>query len=103
MGKQKYYKDSKGEDWIDEFARTKTPEEFRGAMSFVIGKYNRRLGKKNGIMSEVRKIADYSARWLEYEEALHDSPESMLLMRGLRERPQKEIDTQAALQNQSTT
>ena len=32
--KQERYQDSKGEDWIDECARTFTPEEFNGAMRF---------------------------------------------------------------------
>ena len=31
-GKQPRYQDAKGEDWIDEFARTATAEEFRGAL-----------------------------------------------------------------------
>ncbi len=68
--KQERYKDAGGEDWIDEFARTKSVEEFRGAMSFSIGKYNRRLGKKDDVVKEVGKMADYSQRWLQYERKL---------------------------------
>jgi hypothetical protein len=70
MPKQDRYKDNSGDDWIDEFARTATPEEFRGAMKFTIGKYNRRCGKKDDIKKEVYKIADYGQRWLAYEEGL---------------------------------
>lgn len=66
-GKQSRYQDAKGEDWIDEFARTATPEEFRGAMRFTIGKYNRRMGKKDELTKEIGKIRDYAERWLEYE------------------------------------
>lgn len=65
--KQERYRDQKGEDWIDECARTMTPEEFRAAMKFTIGKYVRRAGKKDAIEQEVRKIADYAKRWLDYE------------------------------------
>ena len=67
-GKQFRYQDRTGDDWIDEFARTATPEEFRGAMRFTIGKYNRRMGKKDDMVSEIRKMRDYCDRWLAYEE-----------------------------------
>lgn len=67
QGKQARYQDDKGEDWIDEAARTFTPEEFRGAMRFSIGKYNRRMGKKDELVKEIEKIRDYAARWLEVE------------------------------------
>ena len=65
--KQPRYQDSKGEDWIDECARTFTPEEFRGAMRFTIGKYNRRMGKKDELIKEIEKMRDYCSRWLEVE------------------------------------
>ena len=65
--KQKRYQDAQGEDWIDEAARTFTPEEFRGAMKFTIGKYVRRMGKKDSRPHEIEKIRDYTARWLEVE------------------------------------
>lgn len=68
--KQSRYQDKSGEDWINECARTMTPEEFRGAMKFTIGKYVRRLGKKDSVISEVTKIADYAMRWKSYEERL---------------------------------
>lgn len=65
--KTEYYQDKQGEDWLDECARTMTPEEFRGAMKFVIGKYLRRLGKKDNIIQELGKVADYNERWVQYE------------------------------------
>ena len=65
--KQERYKDDQGEDWIDEAARTFTAEEFRGAMRFTIGKYNRRMGKKDDLISEIEKMRDYCTRWLEVE------------------------------------
>jgi len=66
--KQARYQDAEGEDWIDEAARTFTAEEFRGAMRFTIGKYNRRMGKKDDLISEIEKIRDYATRWLEVEQ-----------------------------------
>jgi hypothetical protein len=66
-GKQPRYQDAKGEDWIDEAARTFTAEEFRGAMRFSIGKYNRRMGKKDELVKEIEKMRDYCERWLEVE------------------------------------
>ena len=64
--KQPRYQDARGEDWIDEFARTATMDEFRGAMRFTVGKYNRRIGKKDDDLSEVRKMRDYCERWEQY-------------------------------------
>ena len=69
-GKQTRYSDNNGEDWIDECARNFTPEQFRGAMMFTIGKYHRRCGKKDKIHLEVHKAADYQERWRQYEEQL---------------------------------
>ena len=69
--KQPRYQDAKGEDWMDEFARTATAEEFHGAMRFTIGKYNRRMGKKDDMLKEVRKMKDYCARWEQYILAKH--------------------------------
>ena len=66
-GKQPRYQDAKGEDWIDEAARTFTAQEFRGAMRFTIGKYNRRMGKKDELVKEIEKMRDYCDRWLEVE------------------------------------
>lgn len=71
--KQQRYQDNNGEDWIDECARTLTCEEFRGAMMFTMGKYIRRMGKKDDVKQEVGKLADYANRWLQYESQLDDS------------------------------
>ena len=65
--KQARYQDTAGEDWIDEAARTFTPEEFRGAMRFSIGKYNRRMGKKDELIKEIEKMRDYCQRWIDVE------------------------------------
>lgn len=65
--KQDRYLSGFGEDWIEEFAKSATPEEFRGAMKFTIGKYLRRVGKKDPIPQELEKIEDYCRRWREYE------------------------------------
>jgi hypothetical protein len=70
MSKQKRYKNTDGTDWIDECAEEFTPEEFRGAMKFTIGKYKKRMGKKDAIELEEIKIADYEARWAQYEAGL---------------------------------
>ena len=68
-GKQTRYQDSAGEDWIDEAARTFTAEEFRGAMRFTIGKYNRRMGKKDDLIKEIEKMRDYCQRWIDVEKS----------------------------------
>jgi hypothetical protein len=68
QARQLRYQDNEGGDWIDEAARTLTPQEFRGAMRFTIGKYNRRMGKKDDLISEIEKIRDYATRWLEVEQ-----------------------------------
>ena len=73
--KQVRYQDQDGDDWIDECARTMTLEEFRGAMKFTIGKYLRRLGKKDATLKEVKKVADYAQRWVQYEQQLEDQKE----------------------------
>lgn len=73
MKKQERYKNDDGTDWIDECAEEFTPEEFRGAMKFTIGKYKKRMGKKDDVELENYKIADYEARWAEYEERLRSS------------------------------
>jgi len=72
MVKQARYQDSRGGDWIDECARTFTPEEFRGAMRFTVGKYLRRVGKKDAELQEVRKMRDYCQRWEAYLVAKED-------------------------------
>ena len=58
---------SHGLDWIDEFAANNSIEDFRAAMRFTIGKYERRLGKKDAMSKELYKIADYYKRWSQVE------------------------------------
>ena len=66
--KQERYLNDDGTDWIDECAATLTPEEFRGAMKFTIGKYEKRMGRKDAEELEQAKIDDYKKRWAEYEQ-----------------------------------
>ena len=65
--KQKRYLNEDGTDWIDECAAKFTPEEFRGAMKFTIGKYKKRMGLKDAVALEESKINDYEDRWADYE------------------------------------
>jgi murein L,D-transpeptidase YafK len=65
--KQERYLNDDGTDWIDECAATLTPEEFRGAMKFTIGKYKKRMNKKDPVEMEQAKIVDYENRWDQYE------------------------------------
>ena len=67
FSKQPRYKDENGLDWIDEFAANNSIEGFRAAMRFTIGKYERRLGKKDAMSKELYKIADYYKRWSQVE------------------------------------
>lgn len=71
--KQERYKDREGDDYIDECAASFTPEEFRGAMKYTVGKYNRRVGKKDDELEEVIKMQDYCNRWRQYLEAQRDA------------------------------
>ena len=70
--KQERYKDELGNDHIDDCAETYTTEAFRGAMTFTIDKYRKRLGKKDAMSLELHKIADYYQRWSEYEKGLEE-------------------------------
>lgn len=56
-----------GKDLIDRWHERYTPQEFRVLMFAMIEKYNERLGKKDDIAQEVRKMADYANRWAEKE------------------------------------
>ena len=67
MDKTEHYLKQDGYDLIDRWAKDKTATEFRAIMSAQIDKYNDRVGKKDLIIDEVRKIVDYATRWLEYE------------------------------------
>jgi hypothetical protein len=62
----KYERD--GKDLIDRWHERYSAEEFRVLMFAMIEKYNERLGKKDDIAQEVRKMADYANRWAEKEE-----------------------------------
>ncbi len=68
--KQPRYKGDDGLDWVDEFARDNSIEDFRAAMRFTIGKYEKRLGKKDAISKELYKMSDYYKRWSEVEKKL---------------------------------
>jgi hypothetical protein len=67
--KVEHYKaDGDGDkDFIDNCYKRYTPEEFRGAMKFYIGKYYDRLGEKDDIIQELTKAADIALRFLEKE------------------------------------
>lgn len=62
-----------GKDLIARSADSYKTDEFRGAMRFNIEKYIDRLGKKDSLVKELRKIADYANRWADYEEKLQGS------------------------------
>ena len=62
-----------GKDLIARFAESYKTDEFRCAMRFNIEKYIDRLGKKDSLVKELRKIADYANRWADYEEKLQGS------------------------------
>ena len=68
--KQPRYKGDDGLDHIDEFARDNSIEDFRAAMRFTIGKYEKRLGKKDAMSKELYKVSDYYKRWSEVEKRL---------------------------------
>lgn len=73
FSKQERYKDIVGNDLIDEFGEEESVEAFRGAMKFTLKRYMRRLGKKDSLVSELTKMADYCLRWAEYEKKLGDN------------------------------
>ena len=70
LEKQPRYTDEDGLDWIDGFAANNSVEDFRAAMRFTIGKYDRRLGKKDELSKELYKISDYYQRWSKIEKEL---------------------------------
>lgn len=65
--KQQRYTDENGKDLIDEWAERYPIEIFRVIMWCQIEKYHRRLGKKDDVLLEVLKIADYAKRWADVE------------------------------------
>ena len=66
--KKERYKKENGMDKIDEWARDKTHDQFRTIMWAMCEKYESRLGKKDAIVKEVGKMADYMNRWHLYEQ-----------------------------------
>ena len=70
MIKQERYLKDDGTDTIDKWAKEYTPERFRHVMWAQVDKYHDRLGAKDPIHQEVRKMADYMNRWAIQEEAL---------------------------------
>ena len=71
--KQERYLNEDGSDTIDKWAATRTNDQFRTIMFAQVEKYNDRLGKKDAIVNEVAKMADYMNRWLDYEKEWSDS------------------------------
>lgn len=69
MYKQDRYTND-GKDLIDDWAERKNTTEFRAIMIGNIERYCRRYGKKDEVLSEAKKIADYAARLVEYELSL---------------------------------
>lgn len=67
MIREERYKNENGEDLIDKWHDEYPPEVFRVIMFEQMRKYYTRLGKKDDIVKEVEKIANYANRWLEKE------------------------------------
>ena len=66
--KQARYTNDDGKDLIDKWAERYTQEEFRLIMLAMIEKYMTRMGRKDSIAQECRKIADYANRLVLVEE-----------------------------------
>jgi len=60
--KQERYLQEDGKDLIDKWAERYNQEEFRLIMLAMIEKYMTRMGRKDSIASECRKIADFANR-----------------------------------------
>ena len=65
MKQPRFLKKDGKTDWIDDYAAESSVERFNGAMAFTIGKYLRRLGKKDPEEMELYKIEDYTKRWID--------------------------------------
>lgn len=61
-----YTTDSTGKDFLQRFFETKSPEAVHGAMTFLMGKYIDRLGKKDAPEKELAKIIDYATRYRDF-------------------------------------
>tara|TARA_R110002096_G_scaffold299249_2_gene493694 strand:+ start:182 stop:673 length:492 start_codon:yes stop_codon:yes gene_type:complete len=70
--KQPRFVGEDGLDHIDEFARDNSIGDFRAAMRFTIGRYGKRLGKKDAMSKELYKMSEYYKRWSEVEKKLED-------------------------------
>ena len=62
-----------GPDYIERTSVSMTPERFRGAMTWTIGKYCDRFGHKDSPLQEAKKIQDYANRLVEFETAQADN------------------------------
>ena len=67
--KQARYTGEDGKDLIDRWSERYTGEEFRLIMLAMIEKYMTRMGRKDSIAKECRKIADYANRLALVEES----------------------------------
>lgn len=61
-----YTTDLAGKDFLQRFFETKSPEAVHGAMTFLIGKYIDRLGKKDAPEKELAKVIDYATRYRDF-------------------------------------
>jgi len=73
MKQTRYITDIKNnKDLIDRWADRYSIEEFRLIMWAMIEKYNTRLGKKDDVLLELKKMQDYLNRWILVEEVKYD-------------------------------
>ncbi len=68
--KTKHYTNSSGRDLIDEWIDNDDPIEVRAKIISNIQRYARRYGKKDDILKESIKIANYADRLVKYEKSL---------------------------------
>lgn len=61
-----YVNEQTVEDYITRTERTYPPEQMWGVYKWTIGKYLDRLGKKDDPIRELRKVIDYSNRFIDY-------------------------------------
>lgn len=68
--KTQHYKNKSGKDLIDEWIENDEPIEVRAKIIGNLQKYCRRYGKKDDVLKEAIKLADYANRLLQYEQGL---------------------------------
>ncbi len=68
--KTQHYTNKSGRDLIDEWIDNDDPIEVRAKIIGNIQRYSRRYGKKDDMLKESIKIANYATRLLQYEESL---------------------------------